>query len=257
MIPISSLADLPAAAGLLMVTALALAPVPGVAQQPDSIVVTGVVGDAETGRPIAGALVELPELDRRTLTDAHGRFIFLGLPSGPHRLKVGTLGYASWEEETAMEHLDMLRIGLLPQPIALENIRVTADRLERRRKATGVSVVAVDRDELLTTAAANVTEVLGLRSPYPQIPCGASSGLMPAGDLSGGPGDLQSFCIRWRGRVVAPEIFLDELPATFIELWSYQPAEIYAVEYYRGGREIRVYTNRFVEQGRPLRPRGF
>jgi hypothetical protein len=248
----------PLVAACLAVALLAAVPIPIRAQTPDSIDVTGVVGDGETGRAIGGAIVELPGVGRMAITDGNGRFVFLGIPPGPHELKVGMLGYATWDEEAVeMEHLDLLRIGLVPQPIALENIRVTADRLERRRRATGVSVVAVERDELLTTGAASVTEVLALRSPYPRIPCGASSGLMPAGDLVGGPGDLQSFCIRSRGGVVAPEIFLDELPATFIELWSYQPAEIYAVEYYRGGREIRVYTNVFMERGGRLRPRGF
>ena len=52
--------------------------------------ISGVVRDGATGQPIADAIVQLgsiaardfPDVSQRALTDARGRFVFLGLPAG-------------------------------------------------------------------------------------------------------------------------------------------------------------------------------
>ena len=56
--------------------------------------VGGVVRDAETGEPLAGAVVELADIDRTVLSDADGRYTFVRVPVGPQHVTVRRIGYA-------------------------------------------------------------------------------------------------------------------------------------------------------------------
>jgi len=53
----------------------------------------GRVGDAETNRPLSDAVVELPELGIRIVTDASGRFALAAIPEGSHVIRAARLGY--------------------------------------------------------------------------------------------------------------------------------------------------------------------
>jgi uncharacterized protein (DUF305 family) len=59
----------------------------------DPFVRSGRVADAETGAPIANALIELPLLDLRRTADALGRVDLGRLPGGTHRITVRRSGY--------------------------------------------------------------------------------------------------------------------------------------------------------------------
>ncbi len=70
----------------------------------DGFVRSGQVADAETRVPLSGAIVELPELGVRVISDESGRVDFGRLPTGPHRLTAERVGY------------DAIRRGELPVP---------------------------------------------------------------------------------------------------------------------------------------------
>lgn len=221
---------------------------------PDGIDVAGVVADLESGAPIAGAVVELPDAGRKAVTNEQGRFVLLGLPPGEQRWRIRMLGYATWEERTTVADLDVLTIGLLPKPVELERISVVADRLEARRELVGVSVAAVDREELVTSTWTSATDVVRSRIPYVSTRCpaaGADALLQEA------PWD---FCIKYRSRIVRPVVFIDEREVPLATLYDYHPAELYAVEIYPAisgrftGPQIRMYTTAFMKRGGRLRP---
>jgi hypothetical protein len=54
---------------------------------------SGRVGDAETNRPLGEAVVVLPELGTRAISDPEGRFALAGLPPGRYAIRVERLGY--------------------------------------------------------------------------------------------------------------------------------------------------------------------
>jgi hypothetical protein len=171
------------------------------------IAVTGVVGDAQTGMPLAGALVTIPDRGIRTLTDSVGQFVLMDVPHGDHSWLFRMIGYADWQEEMAVEHMEHLRIGLLPQPIALRNINVTVDRLRVRRNRIASTVHAISGRDILSVAGTNAADVVRSRVPYQVIACH---------DDDVAPG----LCIRARGRVVRAEVVLDEIPASYDILYS-------------------------------------
>ncbi|HSG49254.1 MAG TPA: hypothetical protein VLA43_15645, partial [Longimicrobiales bacterium] len=74
------------------------------------------------------------------------------------------------------------------------------------------------------------------------------------------PRSFDDLCVSRRGSVERVGICLDEVPlwGGIQALESYDPAELYMVEVYDRGREVRVYTRYFVEErlrtGRRLAP---
>lgn len=244
-------------------------------QDTTTLAVTGVVGDAQSGAPLENALVAIPQLGIRTLTDEAGRFVLFGVPRGEHKWLFRMLGYADWEQEMEVENLERLRVGLLPQPVRLQNITVTADRLAERRKAAGVSVRALAWDEINSVVAATAADVVMRRSPSPATGCPGAIGPIPRPGASanphparitpvrerpplGGASASVGYCIRWRGKVVSPTVYVDDelIPVPLDALHAYAPHEIHTIEYYSFGVGVRVYTVQFVESGKPLLPSG-
>lgn len=217
------------------------------AQRPDTLVsISGVVGDATSGRPVAGAAVRIPDIRQHTLTDEDGHFQISGIPPGTHEWSFKALGYSAWNETMAVEDGEFLRIGLLPQPVVLKNIEVTVDRLQRR-KSSGVSVHAVTGAALRSIVAATAADAVRSRVPYTQARCPAREG-SPGADAS------LELCVRARGVLVRPRIYLDDklAPRSIEALDAVSPSEIHTIEYYGGGTLIRVYTNHFVASGRAI-----
>jgi hypothetical protein len=236
--------------------------------------IAGVVGDAQSGAPLEGAIVAIPALRIRTITDERGRFLLVDVPPGQHRFLFRMLGYADWEEELEVGPAEYLRVGLLAQPIALQNIQVIVDRLEARRRTVPFSVVALTPAEVHATVAATAADVIVRRSPTPYRICPdmnpqresatpeyvratASAPTVLRLPPGGGIGE-GGLCMEWRGRTVYPAIYLDESmsPITLEDLAAYSPEEIHTVEFFSSGTLVRVYTIRFVKSGKPLLPTG-
>jgi iron complex outermembrane recepter protein len=54
--------------------------------------ISGIVSSTATGQTLQGAVVEIPALNRRTLTDSSGRFLLSRLPFGPVEIVISYVG---------------------------------------------------------------------------------------------------------------------------------------------------------------------
>jgi hypothetical protein len=88
---------------------------------------SGMVRDEETGAPIAGAVVALPDLDRTTLADAGGRYLLPGVPAGPQHVAVRFLGYSPRTIHVLVPASGRLEVGLALRaaPLRLRTIEVS------------------------------------------------------------------------------------------------------------------------------------
>src|SRR5262245_17392117 len=88
----------------VFVLAVGLATVPGAlaAQKGRSILSVGVA-DAETGAPIAGVEVVLPDLKLLARSDASGQARVPNIPFGTHRVRVRFLGYSPSDVQLKFE----------------------------------------------------------------------------------------------------------------------------------------------------------
>ncbi|HEU0015249.1 MAG TPA: carboxypeptidase-like regulatory domain-containing protein [Longimicrobium sp.] len=194
------------------------------------VTVSGQVLDTDSGQPIAGAIVEVGERGGpHAITDAEGRFTFR-VRAGERALTAHALGY-----EMAVSAIDFtgqtmeLDVGLKPQPVVLDAVTVVVDRFEHRRRAVAVSSRVMDVRQIAGAAAMNAFDLLETRLSVHALPC---------------PGSVRANCVRARGSVVAPTIYVDE--ARFMgdldALRSFDTSEVYRIEVYSGGSHIRVYT---------------
>ena len=129
---------------LTFALALALLPTGGRAQSTD---LTGTVVDSLTNEVLPSVLVSLGELPLGVLTDAFGRFAFVGLPAGPIRLTIEHLSYRTLVLELSEVPPDPLRVMLAPDAIELAGIRVRA-QTQVMDASRGISQVSIAPEQI-------------------------------------------------------------------------------------------------------------
>lgn len=256
---------------LLLALACLLLPAAVDAQEaepaPVHVTLHGVVYDALTGTAVPGAAVYLERESRGALADAVGRFHFEDVAVGSQLVAAIQFGY---EETAAPVEVPadgaFVEIELTPQPILLdgvtavvENISTMERRMRSRRRSVPYQARAFDQERLLRSASSNILDFLAQETLYGPVQCPAGSGFAGGGDPSQSlgwnrpsrvPPPLSSYCIIRRGRMVSPKVYIDEIPVIggLDVLESYPTAQIYALEVYSQGAEIRAYTYNFMQR---------
>lgn len=125
--------------------------------------VVGRVLDAETGAPIAGAMVTVEGSELRALSGEDGYYRIEPVPPGPQVLEVRRLGYAP-----ARVLLTVLARGLVERDVhlavsalQLEGLTVTADPAGRARGELGTATV-VGGEAIRAQSAASLAGILEL-----------------------------------------------------------------------------------------------
>jgi hypothetical protein len=199
-----------------------------------------VVGERD--QPLVGAFVSFADSDWGSLTDQNGRFRIPDVRPGHAALDVEQLGYETLEWVGIVQRGEPLRFLLEAQPILLEGLTVVTDRFETRRRGTATAVKSYSRGELATTPQETALDFIQVRAGLWPVRCN---------------GAYTNQCLRVRGRVTEPVVWVDETPVIGgIEyLESLRPHELYMVEVYASGRHIRAYTNHFMERAAKQRLR--
>ncbi len=157
----------------------AVAALPASAQE--RRVAAGVVVDATTGEPVAGADAFLRPTQLHGATGPDGRFR-LDLPdAGPYTLVIAARGYRTAERRIDAERLVDLRIVLEPLPLDVPGVTVTSSRNVARATESPTGIAVISGDELARRHAADVREALpfaqGVTFNAGQMDIRGSSGL--------------------------------------------------------------------------------
>ena len=219
---------------------------------------SGVVVDALRGDALPNSIVILADENRGMLTDSLGRFSFRNVRFGPQLLAVKQYGY----EEVNLD-LDLLeghspvRVELRPGPIALEGFIIVADNLaamnrqiRNRRNAYGGAARAISQARLAASGARNVIDFLQVRGGLQLHRCGSQRAGPGTSFHPAGGGRAAGRCVLRRGSSVRPRVYIDEAPIVggLEFLAMFRPYELYLVEVYSSGLEVRAYTHWFVER---------
>jgi TonB-linked SusC/RagA family outer membrane protein len=129
---------------------------------------SGVVTDATTRQPIAGASVSVAGTALGTITSADGRFLILNVPAGSRTVRVRMIGYAGVERsvEVVTGQGTTVNFEITPEAVALAEVVAVGYGTQRREHLTG----AVDRvggEMLENRSIANVTQ--GLQGMIPNV----------------------------------------------------------------------------------------
>jgi hypothetical protein len=206
--------------------------------QAERVRVTGVIVDSASGKPLAGAHVTFSKREI-VPTDAEGRFEVSRVPVGEQAFAVSALGYEPILVTVPVARdMEPVRVVLAANPVELAEIRVQVDRLQSRRRATATHVRVLSQADLAAGAGIDARLFIEQHAMLASLTCRPALSLV-----------LSNSCVRSRGTTVQPVVIIDERPAFggMEELISYSPQELYMVEIYGGGRQIRVYTNWFMQ----------
>jgi hypothetical protein len=119
-----------------------------------SQVLRGQVTDADTGRPLAGATISVPEAERGAVTDAQGYYRLPGLSPGRYLVQVSYLGYESQEMPEVLVNTGqevVLDFRLVEAVTGLAPVTVRAPRTGV--EGLGPNVRALTLEETLRFAA--------------------------------------------------------------------------------------------------------
>lgn len=119
----------------------------------------GVVTDG-AGAPLAGVEATVVELERRTRSDADGRFTFAGLPPGRYLLQLRLPGHAPAVVAFGSGSAGPVRVALRPSPVELESLVVTAARTPLAAAASPLSVATLGPGRLRASSSVSLAHAL-------------------------------------------------------------------------------------------------
>jgi hypothetical protein len=202
---------------------------------PTSVDVTGTVVNKETGKPVANAIVYQTSESAGVLTDAKGHYTLDDVKAGKASISAQKLGYETltWKG-TVGPHEGPPTLELPPKDSVLVGLHKEIARFAQRRQSAPVAVQSFDEGELASSTQPNVMDFVDARAGVANVDC---------------PGLLGSDeCYQVQGMIVLPIVYLNDQPLAGGEgyLRSMSPQDLYLLEVYAHGAEIRVYTPQFM-----------
>jgi hypothetical protein len=225
--------------------AACLAATPAAAQR---ATLSGQVVDAAGGQPVAAAVVEVMPRRDRAVTDAQGRFT-VRTTLGEHVIVASALGYGSAITPVAIGDAEVdVQVALDRDPVLLEGIVATVNRLESRRRSYPFTVRSLNVAQIATSGATDMERLVRERFGVYFTSCrpsSSTSSMAPNNLFRGAPA---ANCVYSRGGAIPSRVYVDEvrMPDAGI-LATFTPQEVASVEVFHNGEQIRVYTRGFME----------
>ncbi|GMR12198.1 MAG: TonB-dependent receptor [Gemmatimonadota bacterium] len=166
--------------------------------------VTGLVIDAETQQPLAGAQVVITGTNRGTLTNQQGRYLITGVPANTYEVRVVILGFSQQSQSITVRagQAVVVNFNLGSSAVQIDGVTVNVITGESQRaRELGTNNGQILLDELPVAAITSLADVLS----------GRTEGLVLNG-LGGTLGTGQK--IRIRG---ANSISLSNEPLIFVD----------------------------------------
>ena len=142
--------------GLLTTLLLALGSVPAMAQQR---VVSGTVTDSATGTPLEGATATVRGTTIGAAAGPDGRFTLTNVPTGQVTITIRRIGYRA-QDVALQAGQNALRIGLVRDPLELDEVVVTGRATEVARQNAPNAVATVSGEEVTRVSSQSVEHAL-------------------------------------------------------------------------------------------------
>lgn len=205
-----------------------VAPAPGVDTTANF---TGTVASSQTGKPISGARVSIPELQFGAITDEEGNFTVRELPPGLYDVRVHYLGYSTNQRPIRLQkgrvtnatfllERDVLEVADLKVEVKQTN-RVDPMADFRRRMERGFGDF-ITREEIEKRNPQHTSDLLRT---------------VPGVDVGPVQYGRAQVTMRRSGRECQPVVFLDGVLTRNYNIDQLQPQSIQAIEVYRRSSE--------------------
>ena len=224
---------------VLLLSAALAAPATPLSARTGTIV--GQVVDGASGRPVAGAVVQL-DVATRAVADGEGRFTVRRVPPGTYDVVISRVGYQRQGERwtVAAGRTLAVTVRLAEAPVALEGVegraRTAFERaLDRSLNAIPASTRVFREVDFERSVSPTAADFVRYGTRVMRISCPSRS---PVRD-----------CVRKRGRTLPLGVVIDERRALggLAELETLPLSEVARVEVIDGA-VVRVYTLWYMEQ---------
>jgi TonB-linked SusC/RagA family outer membrane protein len=149
-------------AAIVAAAALAAAAPPAAAQQGE---LSGVVVEAQSARPVAGAQVTVQGQTRSAVTDPEGRFRITGVQGASVTVQVDRLGYSRVTRQVTVGQAG-IRIPLAEAALSLDAVVVTGTPGGAEKRTLGNAVTRLDVAETVREGPVNnMADLLNARVP--------------------------------------------------------------------------------------------
>jgi len=89
--------------------------------------ITGMVVDAQSKQPLAGATIYLDHTTKATISSDSGNFVLKNIPSGNYKLIISYIGYNSAFVDLSEKDTPNLIVELTPSVKLLDEVAITAN----------------------------------------------------------------------------------------------------------------------------------
>ena len=192
---------------------------------------TGTVASSQTGKPISGARVSIPELQFGAITDEEGNFTVRELPPGLYDVRVHYLGFSTNQRPIRLQPGRVTNATFLLERDVLE----VADLKVEVKRSNRVDPMAEFKRRMERGFGDFITrEEIEKRNPQH-----TSDLLRTVPGVDVGPAQYGQADVRMRraGRECQPVVFLDGVLTRNYNIDQLQPQSIEAIEVYRRSSE--------------------
>lgn len=219
---------------------------------------TGRVVDAETGHPVAAAVIER-DRRHRVIADGEGRFAFTGLEAGHYSLIASSLGYEDARLDLDVAPGVVATIRMSAKPVPLPAILAVARASIPGLPGT-IHARVFGREDLLKFDDVAVYHFVHERAHIAVQPCNAGArpwlGIVPGtslpdwGEIGAGFHD----CIHVNHRWIPVRVYVDDQRISYYsdELYAHRAWDLARVEvlrdYTSGLAIVRIYTAPYMER---------
>lgn len=136
-------------------------------------VVTGIVIEKGTAKPLVGASVYIPDLKFGAVTDAEGRFTFKGIPSHHLLVQVTSIGYRNAIKEINVGDEASNEFVMEPWVTEINEVVVTGTSKAVEQKRTPSPVSVIPPRMLKETTSSNIIDAIANQPGVSQITTGS------------------------------------------------------------------------------------
>ena len=128
---------------------------------PGKLTLTGIVADAKTNTPLAGASVYIPDLKLGVVTDSLGKFTIKNLPTGTFLIEIKYEGYKTITQIIILKETDSKQNFLLQESVTeVTEVVVTGSSKATQIKRNPVPIIAISHDYLVTNISTNAIDAI-------------------------------------------------------------------------------------------------
>ena len=122
----------------------------------------GKIIDGETRQILVGANIQIPELEKGTISNARGEFHFQNLPAGEFEFFVTYIGFKKNQQTVELKSgaTQILEIRLSPEVLKTQGITITSTRYRKELSDVALPVSVVSKEKMKIQAPMTLVDAL-------------------------------------------------------------------------------------------------